>query len=398
VHILVFEIGLSGHHANYLERTVGLFLARGHRVTIGVSDVHINDPVFARLQADHPLGARVRALPPVTPLLGQLHRLGVPGSELKHWLLFRRFFSLVNASDPVDRAFFPYLDYCLHTTAWLGPPSGQIPWAGICMGPCFHHAEAGIASPPVRQRAIKEALFYRLLRLPQLTALYTIDPWLLPHVTQKHSELASRLRYLPDPSELASHVDRVTARSMLGISEADFVVLVYGTIDSRKGVDLLLKGVRDGLLSDKVRVLVVGRQTAALSEMLDQDPLVTAVNRFVDTALEAAAFSAADTVWLGYRSHYVMSGVLVLAAQAGKPVIATSQGLIGKMVTHNALGAAIDCTDPKQVALALLSAISQGACQPTAGMVRIKETHTWDEANRIISQSFLSEQAVVQSS
>lgn len=392
MHILVSEVGLSGHHSNYLERFVGLFLAQGHRVTIGVAETHLADPVFVRLQTGHPSHVRIQPLPPVTPLLGKLSRLGVPGSELKHWLLFRRLFALVNAIETVDQVFFPYLDYCLHATACLGSPSGSVPWAGICMGPSFHHADAGIASPPARQRAVKEALFYRLLQRPSLTALYTIDAWLLPHVTRRRPDIAPRLHYLSDPSELSSRYDRISARSLLGISVADFVVLVYGSIDGRKGVDLLLKGVRNAALNQTIRVLVVGRHTPVLEEALGHDPLVTSINRFVDTTLEEAVFKAADAVWLGYRSHYVMSGVLVLAAQAGKPVIATAQGLIGKMASQYDLGSVIDCEDPQQVTQALRAAMERSEHPPTAGMLHLQTTHTWDAACRLVTQTFLSEQ------
>jgi glycosyltransferase involved in cell wall biosynthesis len=56
-------------------------------------------------------------------------------------------------------------------------------------------------------------------------------------------------------------------------------------------------------------------------------PLV--LDSFISNDMERDLFSACDAVWLGYKGHYGMSGVLVQAYRFGKPVIATEDGLIG---------------------------------------------------------------------
>jgi glycosyltransferase involved in cell wall biosynthesis len=66
------------------------------------------------------------------------------------------------------------------------------------------------------------------------------------------------------------------------------------------------------------------------------------MDRFISGETELDLFSACDAVWLGYKGHYGMSGVLVQAYRFGKPVIATADGLIGWFCRTGELGPVID--------------------------------------------------------
>lgn len=353
MHILILEAGLTGHHANYLEHIAATFLEQGHRLTISVREGHLNNPLFARLQADGTGQVAVKPLPSPPAWTNLLGRLGVVGSELSHWLMFKKFFEQLSAKDQVDHVFLPYLDYCLHATALLGPPCGQVKWSGICMRPSFHYSDAGVIAPKPKWSAIKERLFYRLLQQPGLQRLLTIDELLEQETKKKCPRNAHKLGFVPDPAELTSNFDQASARSLLGISEKDFVILVYGVIDDRKGVENLLAGVRNKPFPKNVKILAMGRHTPELREKLSNEPQVISINQYVDTPTEEAGFRAADVVWIGYRAHYAMSGVLVLAAFARKPVIATRNGLIGWIAQRYHLGPVLDCEDAQDVSKAL---------------------------------------------
>ena len=395
MHILIFEIALSGHHANYLEHLAGQFLGQGHRVTVSVRESDLGDALFARLDKAHPGRFAVHPLPVDTPLTIRINRLGIAGFELRNWWGFQRFFSTLNAQDPVDRVFFPYLDYCLHAIGLLGSPSGRVPWAGICMRPSFHLNRAGVIAPHPKYAAAKQRLFYRMLRRPALISVFTIDELLSIHTHRERPGLAPRLTYIPDPAELSNSTDRARARTQLHIDPSDFVVLVYGAIDDRKGVDLLLAGIRGQQFPRPVRVLAVGRHTPALRSILAAEPGLISIDAYVDADTEEAVFRASDLVWMGYRSHYAMSGVLVLAARAGIPVVATHNGLIGWMTRRHDLGSAIDCENSKTVTQKLQEHISAQGTAPTPGMEDVKRRHTWDEVNRLIGNMYTSARRAV---
>jgi glycosyltransferase involved in cell wall biosynthesis len=380
VHILVSEMSLSGHHANYLDHIAQMFLSQGHRVTASVRETEVGHPVLVQLRQQHPDGFRVAPLPPPERVDRWLSTLGVVGGELAAWRAFRRFFKGLQKRDPVDRVFYPYLDYCLHATALLGAPSGETRWAGICMRPSFHLRRSGVIAPEPSFARAKERLFHRLLAAKGLNALFTIDELLCRDTRTTCPGRASRLHHIADPSSLSATMDRDSARSRMGLAPDEFVVLVYGAIDDRKGVQLLLEGLRNQRFSRPVRILVVGKHTAALRQALAQEPQVTTMDGYADSATEEAAFRSADLVWLGYRSHYAMSGVLVLAAIAGVPVLATHEGLIGWMAREHDLGDVLNVERATDVAQCLARRASAAPSRPTPGMDFVSGRHTWHEA------------------
>ncbi len=391
MHILILEAGLTGHHANYLERIATTFLVQGHRLTVCVRQEHSDNPLFARLQVDHPGRIAVKVIQPLPNWTHVFGRLGVVGSELSHWLMFKRSFEQVSTTDQVDHVFFPYLDYCLHATALLGSPCGRVNWSGICMRPSFHYSGAGVIAPKPKWSSIKERLFYRLLQQPSLHKLLTIDELLEQQTRRKIHFNAQKLAFVPDPAELTNHFDRVSARKQLGIPEQDFVILVYGAIDGRKGVEDLLAGVRFKQFQKNIKILVMGRHTPAIKEKLLSEPQVLSIDRYVDTATEEAGFRAADVVWMGYNAHYAMSGVLVLAAFAGKPVIATRNGLIGWMTRQHNLGVAINCEDSALIDKAVRHLMDDTQPYNNAGMQTIQQLHTWEVFEKTLVVSLLGE-------
>jgi glycosyltransferase involved in cell wall biosynthesis len=391
MHIVIFEVALSGHHANYLSHLATLFLSQGHRISVTLLEEHHVDPVIVELLGNFPDRFKLIPLREGAFLRRGTKRLGVVGSELKCWLMFRQAFKRLQAGEQVDQVFFPYLDYCLHAIALLGSPCGSVPWSGICMRPSFHYHAAGVLAPIPKWRRVKAWLFRKLLGQRSLKTLFTIDELLEQQVHLEHPTITPRLVYVPDPAELSTRHNQASARNLFRLAQDDFVILVYGAIDPRKGIDQLLQGVRGQQLARKVRILVAGRHTPALREQLCHEHLVTSIDGYADSETEEAAFRAADAVWMGYRAHYVMSGVLVLAAFAGKPVIATRNGLIGWMTQQHSLGMAIDCEDPAKVNAAVRNLINQATWPPSMGMAGIQQRHSWHEFNRIILQGTASE-------
>lgn len=387
MHILILEASLTGHHANYLERIAITFLAQSHRLTVCVRQEHSDNPLFARLQSQHPGQVAIKVMQPLPSWTHVFRRLGVVGSELSHWLMFKRSFEQMSHTDHVDHVFFPYLDYCLHATALLGSPCGSVSWSGICMRPSFHYSGAGVIAPKPSWSAIKERLFYRLLRQTSLNKLLTIDELLEQQTRRKHHLHAKKLAFVPDPAEMTNNFDRVSARKQLGIPEQDFVILVYGAIDGRKGVEHLLAGVRNKQFQKNLKILVIGRQSPAMRDKLQGEPLVLSIEGYVDTTIEEAGFRAADVVWMGYNAHYAMSGVLVLAAFAGKPVLATRNGLIGWMTRQHKLGIDIDCKDPEAVSHAISDLQMQALDDFGEGMRTLQGRHTWGIFGELVLRS-----------
>jgi len=70
-------------------------------------------------------------------------------------------------------------------------------------------------------------------------------------------------------------------------------------------------------------------------------------------------FHLADVVLATYQHHMGMSSILVRAAQARKPVLASSYGLLGEIVNRRDLGLTIDSTRPQEIARGIRTFISE---------------------------------------
>ena len=349
MHILIIEAALSGHHSGYLERIASAYMEAGHTVTATVLQRDAAHPAIGRLKSRFSGTFSVLPLEDAKFDAALQSRLRELGRELSLRRLFGQAYRAAHKTKPVDYVFLPYMDYCLYALGLLGSPFGSTQWGGICMRPSFHYCHYGVIAPKPKMANIKRALFLRLLQSKTLKSVYTIDELLHRFVAERHTQWSHRLQYVPDPAELNGSHTYESARQVLGIPDGAVVILVYGAIDGRKGLDVLIAAMSSPEVPTTLHLLVAGRQSADIQLLMQseqagalmQQGRCHAINSFVDDAMEQMVFAATDIVWLGYRNHYTMSGVLAIAAIACKPVIASKEGLIGWYVQEHALGVVI---------------------------------------------------------
>jgi len=197
-----------------------------------------------------------------------------------------------------------------------------------------------------------------------LSTLFAISPSVqtLPR-TWLTSAMAAKLRYLPDPAEHRGGLDRAVARSRLGLEPDQLAVLVFGSIDERKGVRRLAAALADDARLARHVLIVAGAQTAelraagasgALAELRSQRRLIE-IDRTLDDAEQTQVFAAADVAWLGYERHTFMSGVLVIAGCSALPVVATDFGETGAFVRRHGMGLLVEANGTDSVRDALFA-------------------------------------------
>lgn len=392
MHILIIEAALTGHHSGYLERIVESFLKENHYVSVSVLENDMQHEALARLSRKFDGKLRLIPVDSASYRAALNSRLGEPGRELALRSMFGRVYRATERLDRVDYVFIPYLDYCLYAIGLLGSPFGETKWGGICMRPSFHYKDYGVVAPKPRIAKLKSMLFLRLLRSKKLNRIYTIDELLNRFVGERHGKLSGKIRYAPDPATLIGNKTYKSARQFLKIPENIMLVLAYGAIDERKGVDALIAAVEDERVPRDIHVLVAGRQSQSLAAQmrgriateLKQQGRLHVVEGFVDEETEQAVFAAADVVWLGYRNHFAMSGVMVQAAAAGSRIIATQDGLIGWYARCHG-EEVVDINSNQQIVDAL-SRLSEFPNRLKGGRVEVSKfsNHTWDNFLRII--------------
>lgn len=71
-------------------------------------------------------------------------------------------------------------------------------------------------------------------------------------------------------------------------------------------------------------------------------------------------FEMADVVLALYQRHVGSSGILIRAAAAGKPVLASDYGLMGEWVRQSKLGFTINSEQPSQITEAIGAFLGSG--------------------------------------
>ena len=259
----------------------------------------------------------------------------------------------------------PYLDHCLRVIALRGLPFPNLPARTIMMrGGWRHQALLGTAPPTLRNRLawrVERAYLTCLLRQPRIQIVGSVDP-LFATLAARTLGSGGKIRYLPDPF-LGLPPERGrsgVARKKFGLNSQDFVVLVFGGLAPRKGIEQLVAALRR-IDSRRFKALLVGRVHPTVGRFLDEsasrklrlEGRLVVVDEYVSREVEAQAFRAADAVWLGYSGHYTMSGVLVSAARYGLPTVACDEGSIGWLTKRYGLGEVVDPKDALSVAAAI---------------------------------------------
>ena len=280
--------------------------------------------------------------------------VGLIRRQLAHRRFFQRAYEGISRDQVVPGVVVPYLDHCPHAIAIFGSPFATTPWIGVVMRSTFHFSKMGIAARQGRMPSVASWFFRRLLSESNLSMLLSIDETLCEYVSRTSPEIGKRLNFLPDPSEIQGDVSRRKARGDLGLSDENFVLLVYGGINFRKGIVQLITAALSDSEDANIRVVLAGRHDNAAKAFLNRPEIqafchsgrLQSHDRFISDPEEYSMFQAADAVWLGYRGHSVMSGVMVQAGHMKKPTIACRQGLIGWITQQNASGLVIDIDDP----------------------------------------------------
>ncbi|MEX2117844.1 MAG: glycosyltransferase, partial [Bacteroidota bacterium] len=151
---------------------------------------------------------------------------------------------------------------------------------------------------------------------------------------------------------------KARSRKKLGISHRR-VVLFFGYVRRYKGLDTLLQAfaiVRNTL---DIHLLVVGEfyhdeqiYRKQISNLGIKDN-VTVVSDYIPNDRVGEYFSAADVVVIPYRSA-TQSGIVQIAYQFDKPVIATDVGGLAEVVRHNVTGFIVPPENPAALASAVV--------------------------------------------
>ena len=354
-YVVIIEPNFTGHRWRYVEWIAQACLEAGYPVLV-VTENSNEDHRLAR----EIMSARREDLQiAFVDKESQRHSRGLKRvSYARFHAYFKLAYDSVKRAERVRLVVVPYVDYFFHALPLLGSPFGRTPWIAITMRATFHHRKVGVRTPgrPL-VNILKQLLFRRAVHTRGLRTLLSIDPTLPEWVGRAKPKHGASVEYVADPFPDAKAEDPLVARERLGLDPAGRYLLVYGSISERKGICELAEALA-GMKEDAPTLLLAGEQDQevrgfmrAFIPILKPAPVI--LDQFVSNEMERDLFSACDVVWLGYKGHYGMSGVLVQAYRFDKPVVATSDGLIGWFCRGGQLGPCLDDLSAASITQAL---------------------------------------------
>ena len=261
-------------------------------------------------------------------------------------------------------------------------------------GPCF-----GTMAAIIRRRARTKVLFICDNILPHehrfgdraftRFAFRFVDQF----IVQSHAVERELLEFLPDARpRFVPHpvyeifgpgIPKVRAQEQLSLVSSR-VLLFFGYIRPYKGLDVLLEALPLVLQHHSVTLLVVGESyegTAHYLKYTSELGITDAVvlhTEYVPNDSVSMYFSACDAVVLPYRSA-TQSGIVQIAYQFGRPVIATDVGGLSEVVLHEQTGLIVPPDDPKALADAIVRFYDEKLEEPFAERVKQERAkYTWD--------------------
>jgi glycosyltransferase involved in cell wall biosynthesis len=369
---MLFDLALGGHHGNYIQHLIDWAYQQGFR---GAIDIVVL-PQFAEIHRDT-VAAIDRAkqqsidLVPISAaeatLLGSRHSgLSRALRNVREWQIFCKY-----ARDlQTTHALIMYLDTCELPLA-MGMRS-PCPFSGIYFRPTFHYHMFEKYCPARKdklQHWRERFTLSRILNNPKLQTVFCLDPFAVTAIASQHH--TNKIVHLADPVQPYPSMpsDLAALKTKLGIEAHRRVFLLFGGLDERKGIYQLLEAIQllSPELCNRLCLLLVGGADPARQATIHQQ--LTAIRQthplqaiehydFIPEADVSNYFQLADVILAPYQQHVGMSGILLLAAAAGKPVLSSDYGLMGELARRYELGLAVDSTKPTEISEALTTCLS----------------------------------------
>lgn len=361
--ILIFEPDASGHHSGYLYHLIINFLQNdySYKLIVVVSpDFFLKHPQILQKT----ISPRVQWIKFSDVEFSEWKN---PKSVFKRSILEWDLFCQYAKTHKAILGFFMYIDYL--QLAVLTQPAPPCPISGILFRPTLVNYPATSLKEKLNYWRKNITLKY-FVQNKNLDSLFNLDPFATNYI-QKNWK-TEKVIFLPDPVQVyPTTKTKLEVKLNLGIEESKTVFLLFGFLDSRKGISDMMEAIGN-LSREKSKngcLLIVGPweenerklfniQLPEIQKLTDFQIVVK--DSFVKDEEIQQYFKVADYALALYHKHFGMSAIMVRAAAAQKPLIASNFGLLGKIVEENELGITVENDLKEKLEMLLENEISIG--------------------------------------
>ena len=357
--VLIFEPDHEGHRLHYIRTMLPGLLdvtrTRNHcaRVRSAISKefaVHISD-LAGRVEIDASMAR---------PAGGGLKTARAKLRALKQSI----------ARSRAEHVYIPYGDGLAQL---LGLP-GAWRWAiprGIEVETLLFRGAAAYPQVGAKER-LKSRVSLAAAARPPWSSLFHLDPLVYAWAQERGGALAERLRLMAEVVEPPSTSGRATILPRgSGCPRVAAISARRVCLTRHKGIELFLRAFAAASLPQSDRLLLAGLQGPEIRALLAGEfaPLVrtgrvVSLDRILSVEDFADAIAAMDVVCVPYPRHIGSASIVIRAAAAARPVLATNFGWCGYIVPQFDLGRTVDVHDLPAFAGAIARSLDEsGAFQ-----------------------------------
>ena len=355
--ILIVEPEGKGHHiALHLSSIVQKFISSNLNIYLLTTRSAVSHPSFKLIKTKIKKKIKINYLPELRQGKS-LSTLNLLLDQFINWKNLRNKYCKILKTNPPDIVYVPTIDWIIKAIGILGSPFKNTPFIALYMKP-KHHARSIKIERSSFLDWLDNILFKKILKIKSLKKLLVIDEFFLNYSRRQYGNLFYKIKYVPDFSKIKLITSKQEARKNLGISNKSKVILVYGSLQFRKGIKELLVAFQDNQILKDIVILLAGQpdddvkklvKSLKIKKLISQKRLFTFLN-FHNSHDEQQVFAASDAIWLGYdKKFFGSSGVFYQAIFSDLLFIGQDQGIIGHKIKKYNLGLTIPINNTKKV-------------------------------------------------
>jgi glycosyltransferase involved in cell wall biosynthesis len=385
--IMLFDLSIGGHHPTYIRYLIQYWHQEQRSEQLSIVVVpkflteHADVVELAKFYDSQKMNFVAISSEEESLINSRETRIQRAFRNFREWKILCKYATQLN----VDHCLILYFDTCQQPlTLGLSSPCR---FSGIYFRPTLHYSQLKNAQDRDHNKSsnwLEKFTVSRVLGHPKLQTLFCLDPIAVEYLNHQF-KTAAKVIHLPDPVEPfpPSSLSSSEIREHLGIEPNRKVFLLFGALTERKGVHQLLEAISQlpAQLCEQICLLFVGNLTSRIETQFKSQiqavcqakPVQILGNyEYIPDSAIPNYFQVADVVLAPYQRHVGMSGILLLAAAAEKPLLSSDYGLMGELVQRYELGLIVDSTQPSEIAKGLTQ-LMQSSLQSFCNLEKMKQ-------------------------
>lgn len=261
------------------------------------------------------------------------------------------------ANHQVDHLYVPYADGLLQVEAIknllrLNPLSRKLDSEALLMRSTYAYPG---------QKLVTRLASYWSVKFSPFSVLHLNDPYAMDVLKARQDSVLKQVALIPDPLTALRFSDKAQARRALGLPEQGQLVGCVGMIDTRKGIDKLIRAFQALPALPDRRLLLAGKHAAPIKVALGEagNPQILSIDKYLSEEEFALGVSALDVMVTPYPDFVGSASIVTRAATAGKVVVGSDFGWMKSIIGQFGLGVCCDVSSQTCLSSAIVQALEQ---------------------------------------